>query len=280
MDLKVELRGNNRRRSSVCNFPPLRLDFPRSEMDGTIFENQNRIKLVTHCQTGRERYGQYVLLEYLIYRALNVLTDLSFRVRLADFTYVDSEGKKDTISRVGFLIEDDDDMAERNGWEVLEIPMISPFEMDSRQLNLVELFQYMIGHTDWSAFMGQEGKDTCCHNGRLIGSFAGPVYAVPYDFDFAGLINARYAQVAEAIGTRTVRQRMYRGVCHQDEILQGSIEKYIEAKETIYELFEGVDGLEDRQVDQVTDYLDDFYKTITDPSRVRRNIARQCRRVG
>jgi hypothetical protein len=279
MELDVELRGNNRRKSSVCNFPPLRIDFPRSEMSGTVFENQNRLKVVTQCQSGRDQYEQYVLLEYLIYRSLNVLTDLSFQVRLAHFIYEDTEGRRDTLEQTGFIIEDDDDMAERNGWEILEIPIVSPHAVDQQQVNLVEVFQFMIGHTDFSAFAVQEGEDQCCHNGRLVGSMAGPVYPVPYDFDFAGLINARYAEVAPGINARSVRQRVYRGVCHPDETLQETIRRFVEKKDEIYQLFQNQQGLEDRQKQQAIDYLDEFYEIITDPGQTRRRLSSQCRRL-
>lgn len=280
MELEVELRGNNRRRSSVCNFPPLRLDFPRSEMAGTVFENQNRIKLVTQCQSGRDQYAQYVLLEYLIYRALNVMTDLSFKVRLASFIYEDTDGRRDTLEQAGFLIEDDDDMAERNGWEILEIPIVSPLEVDPSQLNLVEIFQFMIGHTDWSAFAAQSGEPRCCHNGRLVGTLAGPVFPVPYDFDFAGLIDARYAEVAEGLGNRTVRQRVYRGICHQDGVVEETIGRFLEHKDAIYALFQEQEGLEEDELEDAIEYLDDFYEIITNEGRTRRDIIRQCRRMG
>ena len=78
--LKLELRGKTRRRARTCNFPPIRLDFPKDSVAGTLFATQNRLKLVTQCQVNREEYGQYVLLEYLIYRAFNLLTQYSFQV--------------------------------------------------------------------------------------------------------------------------------------------------------------------------------------------------------
>jgi len=280
LDLMVELRGHNRRQKRVCNFPPIRLDFDKKAMEGTLFEGQNRIKLVTHCQDRRDEFVQYVLLEYLIYRSYNALTDLSFQVRLATITYEDTEGSREPITKVGFLIEDDDAMARRNGWEVLEVPAITPTEVDGPQMNLDEIFQFMIGHTDFSAFMAAPGEDKCCHNGRLIGTMAGPVFPVPYDFDFAGLINARYAEVAEQIDIRTVRQRAYRGICRDDAELGATLQRFNDKKDEIYSLFNSQDGLDEKQVKQVTDYLDDFYEIINDQGKVRREFVRNCRQAG
>ena len=44
--VRVRARGNFRRDPRNCNFPPLRLDFPTGEMEGTVFEGQDKLKLV------------------------------------------------------------------------------------------------------------------------------------------------------------------------------------------------------------------------------------------
>ena len=66
--VKVRTRGNFRRGKSNCNFPPLRLNFATKALKGTVFEGQNKLKLVTPCQDSRDDYQQYVLQEYLVYR--------------------------------------------------------------------------------------------------------------------------------------------------------------------------------------------------------------------
>ena len=58
-------RGNFRREKKNCNFPPLRLDFPTGQMDGTVFEGQDKLKLVTPCNHGRDDYQNYIFDEYL-----------------------------------------------------------------------------------------------------------------------------------------------------------------------------------------------------------------------
>ena len=278
LDLDVELRGHNRRRKRTCNFPPLRLDFPKSEMEGTLFTGQNRLKLVTQCQSGRDQYGQYVLLEYLIYRAYNVLTNVSFKVRLVNITYEDTDGKRDPITQNGFFIEDERRLAERHGWEALDVPVLSPEFYDPDQLALTEVFQYMIGHTDWSAFMPEPGSDECCHNGKVIGTLDGWVYPIPYDFDFAGLINARYAEAAEQLGTRgRVRTRVYRGICRDRDELMATLQTFNLHQQEIYTLFQEQPDLEEKQIKQALEYLDDFYETINDEKDLRNKIERRCR---
>lgn len=277
LELDVELRGNTRRQRSTCSFPPIRLDFPRSRVSGTVFAGQNRLKLVTQCRESREEYGQYVLLEYLIYRAYNQLTDKSFRVRLLEVTYEDTQGEMDRLTRDAFLIEDDGDVAARHGLDLLEIPEVHPSYMDPRTLNLVEVFQYMIGHTDWSAFQAEPDEDECCHNVKLIGTLQGPIFPVPYDFDFAGLVNARYAEVNERLGLRSVRDRLYRGLCRPEEFLATTLQHFNVHQDAIMLLFAQQQGLTDRSRRNAIEYLEEFYEIINDPGRVNREFVRTCR---
>ena len=101
--LKVRLRGNFRKMLINCNFPPIRLNFSKEEGAGTLFDGQDKLKLVTHCQDREAAYEQYVLLEYLIYKMYNQLTDLSFRVRLVEMTYEDTSGKRKPMMRYDVL---------------------------------------------------------------------------------------------------------------------------------------------------------------------------------
>ena len=280
IDLEISTRGRRRLDRSICRFPPLQLDFPRSEVGETIFANQNHLKVVTHCQDGRDEYEQYVLQEYLVYRAFNLLSDLSFRVRLARITYVDLEKDRDTVTEYAFLIEHKDLMAERNGWGVLEIPLIAPEHFDPDQLSLVEVFQYMIGNTDWSAFRAPSGEPECCHNAKAIGDMAGPVFSVPYDFDQAGLIRARYATPDARFNLRNVGQRLYRGVCRPRREFDRALASFNEQKDAIYDLYRAQQDLEPKRLERMLDYYDDFYEIINDEKRFEREILNKCRRMG
>ncbi|MDQ4080205.1 MAG: hypothetical protein M3125_05545, partial [Gemmatimonadota bacterium] len=98
---QLRTRGNFRRRQSICPFPPLRLDIRPRHARETMFAGERRFKLVTHCRSN-DRYEQYVLQEYLIYRIYALLTDLSLRTRLARITYEDVSGREDPVTRYSF----------------------------------------------------------------------------------------------------------------------------------------------------------------------------------
>ena len=112
IDVQLRSRGKIRREKDVCSFTPLRLDFPKNETKNTPFEGQKTIKLVTHCNKS-DNYEQNTIIEYLIYKAYNVLTDSSFKVRPAMINYIYSGRKADTVRRFAFFIEREKYLADR-----------------------------------------------------------------------------------------------------------------------------------------------------------------------
>ncbi len=285
VDVDIRTRGRARLAKRICRFPPLRLDFPKDSVAGTLFEGQNKLKLVTHCQDDREEYEQYVLLEYLIYRVYNTLTELSFRVRLARITYEDTGGDRDTVTRYGFLIEHEDAVAERTGWEYIVAPVIPPDALDPENLAQAEVFHYLIGNTDWSAFKPDGGSSECCHNTKPIGDAAtGPVFTLPYDFDITGLLNTRYANQLyrgnlDDMGLRNVRQRRFRGRCRSAPLWPAVFATFNERRSEIEALFRNQDGLDDDVLEETLEYIEEFYEVINDEGRVRREFERRCREI-
>jgi hypothetical protein len=283
LDVDIRTRGKARLSRQICQFPPLRPDFPRTRVESTVFAGQDRLKLVTHCQDGRGEYEQYVLQEYLVYRVLNLLTDLSFLVRLVRGTYVDTEAKRDTVTRYGFLIESDEMLGIRTGGgEPVHVPGVPPAWVDAEYLALVEVFQYLIGNPDWSAFAKAANEDTCCHNTIPIGAPAGPVFTVPYDFDITGIVNPRYADElfqpeTRRLGITRVRDRVYRGLCVSAVYFPSVFAKFNERREAIYALYAGLPQLDFRVLKDTRGYLDAFYRTINDPKAVEREFHRRCR---
>jgi hypothetical protein len=280
LDIEVKTRGKFRLNRRNCGFPPLRINFKTKQVENTVFAGQDKLKLVTHCQDKRDEYQQYILLEYLVYRTYNLLTDMSFRVRLARINYVDTDEDRDPITKYAFFIEDDELMAARNGWDLLQVPVVPPVAYKQDQLNLAEVFQFLAGNTDWDAFKGPPDEIDCCHNVKVIGNPQGPVFPVPYDFDWTGMVSARYAKPDPSLSIRTVRQRLYRGVCLVRDQLSSTIPAFEQQKEAIYGLYQNQEGLEEKQIERSVDYLDDFYEIVGDPKKVERNMYDRCRGFG
>jgi hypothetical protein len=269
--VQVRARGNFRRSRDVCNFPPLRLNFPRRQMQGTVFDGQDRLKLVTPCQDNRSEYQRYVIDEYLAYKVLNLLTPASYRVRLVRITYEDVNDDYDVRTKHGFLIEADERMAERNRAVFLEAPMMHPIMADGTQSVIQGMFNYMIGNTDWSAVQ--------FHNTVVMRTEDLRHLTVPYDFDHAGVVNARYATVAPQIADRirNVRQRLYRGFC-RPELEHGRVfEIFDPQRDAITALYRGFPYYEDPDdAEDALDYYEAFWEVIDDPRRFEREILREC----
>jgi hypothetical protein len=272
LDLGIKTRGFYRLHWLDCDIPPLRLNFKKKQVEGTVFEAQDKLKLVTHCRNRSDRFQQYVFQEYLLYRTYSVLTDASFLTRLVEITYVDSRRRHDPVTKYGFLIEDEDRMAERNGAKLIESgAMIHPEATRRDAMTLLTVFQYMIGNTDWVV--------TTRHNIRLIYVDAtSDIVAVPYDFDWAGIISTPYATPDPQLKLLSVRERRFMGFCRTEDEFAAAFEFLRERQEAILSLFRNFPLLEARYAERSTEYLEDFYETIQQPKLVRRDFDNVCLR--
>ena len=268
IDIRVRTRGNYRLEN--CRFPPMRVNFPRSSMGATVFDGQNGIKLVSHCRD-RDDDEQNILEEYLVYRTFNLLTDESFRVRLARVTYADGEDDDDPVVRYAFFIEEAEAMAERLGAQFLEIQQAGARSFGAEEAVRVSVFQYMVGNTDWSMVR--------FHNAEVLQNAEGVYVPVPYDFDWTGFVSAQYARPDERLRIRNVRQRIYRGFCRPDFDFSTVYAQFLEIRADLEALYTGQEGLEEGNGRDAVEYLNDFYEDIESPRRARNRLTRDCRRM-
>jgi len=273
-DIKIRTRGHFRRQKDVCAFPPMRLNFKASETKGTLFHKQDKVKLVTHCQS-LLKYEQVILREYTAYRILNVMTDASFRVRLLRITYVDSEDKERNGVSHGFIIEHRDRLAKRLEKDYLDLPDTTIETLDPAYTNLVSIYHYLIGNTDFSAIKGNKDQ-ACCHNHVLFGNDGEALWSVPYDFDQSGLVDAPHAAPNPRFNLRNVKHRLYRGRCAHNDQLAGSIAQYINKREEIMAVVREVDDATDRSEKTMAKYVDKFYDTISSERRVKSKLVKKC----
>jgi hypothetical protein len=274
--IQIRTRGRFRLETRNCDLPPLRLNIRRSEAEGTVFENQDKLKLVGVCKPNQSYWEQYVHSEYLVYRAFNLLTPLSFRVRPVRVTYVDTSGEEETLVKFGFLIEDDSQLAARNGgWRLeWESGQLDPRLVRQRHAFIVEVFQYFIGNTDWSAAE--------MHNMELLQFPSEPPVTVPFDFDFSGMVDARYAIPHPDADIRSVRRRRFRGFCAEEmgrppELYDEVFQLFRDKEEEFRQLWRTQEGLEEGTLRKAMDYMDDFLDIINDPDRIDPYLLDDCR---
>lgn len=264
----LQIRGHFRK--DFCYLPPLEVDF-KYEKSAT-FHKLGSLKLVSECQTG-DIYGQYLLKEFVVYKLYNLLTNLSFRVRLLNLNLVDSAGKKKTITEHAFLLEDIKDVAKRNDCKDWKKAKVFAQDADRRQMTMVAIFEYMIGNTDWGV--------PANHNTRLIvskiDSLSRP-FVVPYDFDYSGFVNTDYAVPDERFLLQNVRERYYMGFPRTQEELNETLDIFRQQKNNMYALIQNFDLLTSRSKKEMIDYLDDFFNEVSKPERVKRIFIHNARR--
>jgi len=275
LGLKLRTRGNYRRARDHCDFAPIRLNFPKSQVKGTLFAGQDKLKLVTHCQNNKPKYEQLVLREYLAYRMLHELTPKSFAVRLMRITYIDIENEQ-SRTKLGFVIEDGDAVAKRNGMKLAKVGLVTRDYLDPEQEHLIQVFAYMIGNTEYSVMRPEPNKN-CCHNVDLMAPKGVSLYTpLAYDFDFAGFVNAPYAEPNPRYELRTVRVRLFKGDCKYDEQLQSTIQYFHEKKDRLYQIIDEQDLLTSVTAASVRKYIDTFYERIAEPADVQKWLIRRC----
>lgn len=269
--VQLRTRGHYRLSSRNCGFVPLRVDFKTKEVAGTIFEGQDKLKLITHCNEN-SLYDDYILREYAVYRVHNVITPRSFRVRLAKVTYVDSATNKPVTTRNAVFLEHEDHVAHRMEGEIVEIRRALFADVEMPQITEVSLFQYFIGNTDWSL--------SALHNIRLVRKLDGTLYPINYDVDFSGLVGTRYSTPDPRMNIRTVKERKYRGPCRTPEELEPFLAVYREKEADVYKVYDSIPGMDSRYVSEAKKYLKDFFDMIKRPRDVKFNLVESCEKLG
>lgn len=270
LSVKVKARGHFRKLKENCKYPPLLLNFSKESSENTLFDNQDKLKLVTPCQGDK-----YVVYEYLVYKIYNLISPMSFNVRLVKMTFENFNNKgKDSEPMYGLLIEDEEKMAQRNSMIAVDRTMVRPEQTQTKEFLKTAVFEYLIGNTDWSVQYRQ--------NIKLIApdTLSRP-FAVPYDFDHAGIVGAPYAKPAEQLLLSSTRERRYRGYCVQDmKYFNEAIAQFNERKDEIYKLYESNDLLDAGYIKSTIRFLDNFYETINDPKKRIREFQYPCRSDG
>ncbi|MFN0014016.1 MAG: hypothetical protein ACKVU2_05655 [Saprospiraceae bacterium] len=196
-EVSVKPRGKFRRR--IAEIPPLKLKFKKKMLQSEGLDTLNEVKLVLPTsldEAGNER----VVREYLTYRMYEQVSPNHVRAHLINLTLVNTSIQNEAKYNVqAILLEDEEETAARSKGTLLEQFGMTMDKLDQEQAALMAVFQYMVGNTDWSL--------TEFRNIRLMQTAAGPIVAIPFDFDFCGFVDAPYASPMSDTGLRNVRER-------------------------------------------------------------------------
>lgn len=268
--IRIKARGESRRR--ICYMPPLKLNFSKTEFALKDLRDLDKMKMVSYCQKGYT-FEQYLFKEYLNYQMYRLFSPVSFRARLINMTYVDTGRKNKEYEGYAFLIEEVDRLEDRLNAREVKKEKVHPDATAYEHVNIFSIFQFMIGNHDWSI--------PNLHNVKLLRlqEEGRPVlYAVPYDFDYSGLVNAHYAVPPERLDVKTIRDRVFRGFCRTEAEFEAAFEVFQAKKPEIYAMIESFPHLNQKSRRETLSYLDSFYEIISNEWSVRKYFLEACRK--
>ncbi|MEM6877758.1 MAG: hypothetical protein AAF544_04305 [Bacteroidota bacterium] len=248
--LKVRVRGRFRRMN--CAMPPLKIKFNKEELLSQGLNKHNDFKLVTHCVEGD--VGQdYLLREQLAYELYRTIAgDAAFRTELFKVTYVNTvDGSTETSYAI--LIEDTDQLEDRLMASQPESSYGTAYEAFTNA-EMVNLFQYMIGNTDFSLVQGR--------NVKLMETENGMVTAVPYDFDFSGFVGASYATVRVDLGQRNQQDRVWIWEFEESAELEAASNHFLSMKDQLMDQVENYTLLDRDSRRELSQFMQSFFRDL------------------
>lgn len=266
--LRMKPRGQFRK--SQCAYAPYWLNIRKADVVNEELQEVKKIKMVSQCRGGKD-YSDYVLKEYLAYKIYNLISPVSFRVRLTRLKYIDTGRKNKETHSWGFLIEPEELVAKRNDAIVVKNDEISMRYTRSTEMDVAAMFQYMIGNPDYSI----AGR----HNMKILGlpGFGTDGYTpVPYDFDYAGIVNAEYAIPGENLGISSVTERYYLGPCREDQQFQQAIDQINSKRDEIMELVSDFPYLQGKHKQEMLDYLESYFMSAAGANFIEKKIKSTC----
>ncbi len=252
LQFDIELASRGVTRKKICDFPPIKLKFPKSNLKALGFSSLNNYKLVTHCM---EMEKDLVLKEYLIYKLFNQLTEKSFRVKLAKIRYIDKNGKIPNETHFGFIIEGNKELASRLDGQLIDPTKLKITSLDKEQYKKMVVFQYMIANTDWNLSKGHNIKWVQTSNSEV------PT-PIPYDFDYSGLVNAPYAVPHPKIPIKNVRQRYLQWRGKSKDELKLTSKNFMAQKNNFLETCQGFVSLNDTSKVEMISFLESFFDEV------------------
>lgn len=253
-DIDIRLRGKFRR-GKCSELPPLKIDFDKDDLEAAGLSDFDDFKLVNVCMEDDAEAEEALLREYLAYKLYNQITDISYRVQLLNITYTDSRSKR-SFQRLGFIIEDTAQLRARVGAEKADEEIVIDTTLFHPQYRkTTALFQYMIGNADWMMTTSKNVKYIIKEE---------KIFPVPYDFDFAALVEASYASFSYSTGQSSFYDRVYRGFEESHAELEGVIRLFHDKKDALYQTIRQFKRLKAHTRKEMIDYLDGFFANASD----------------
>jgi len=271
MDIKIRARGHYRRAN--CYYVPLWLKTSKNESKGTIFEEDKKVKIVLPCAKSNNS-NDLIIKEYLAYKIFESIAPYYFQTKLIPIQL--NEVVNDKIIEhqlLGILIQDDKKLAASYHGNIIKTN-IHAKNQDPLCSVRNDLFQYMIGNTDYSV--------SYRHNEKLF-FINNKIIPVPYDFDMSGLVNSSYAIVSVVnnieLPITRVTQRMYRGFEQDEKIIEQVRQEFLDKQQKVYAIMDEYQIFfkDPKELVEAKKFIDGFYEILVDDKKFNNKISKRGR---
>ena len=256
LDVKLRARGNARKK--VCQFPPIKVKAAKQQLKALGYGPENKLKLVLPCQAGK-MHEDCLLREALAYQLYELIDSIHVKTKIIALQCWQNGIEKHSFN--AFLVEDKEAMTSRLNGRLLSQGKIRVTSLERWLYLKICFFQYMIANTDWSV--------ASRHNLQFL-QLPGyqRVVAVPYDFDYAGLVNTSYAIPGSTIPIEDVSQRYFQGKNVTEQEARECSQFFLSRKEQVLQYCQSMNLLRARSMDSVHQYLVDFFDLLEEEERM------------
>jgi len=259
---EVQIKARGKFRCIRCDMPPMKIKFYKDTLRNAGLSKMNELKLVIPCKQG-DKYKTFLLKEFLAYQLYNVLTDRSYRVKRVDVQFNCTESAVEYQRLPAFILEHEEELVKRVNAKSIDTTGMVPASYEREDYLRFQLFQFMIGNTDWIPPTG--------HNFGVIKLKGEDTFIpVPFDFDFSGFVATDYSVPNSMTGLSSVQERFFMGNDWTEAELEAGFQLYRDKKSDLLAVIEEFEELSKRDRRQMIKFVEEFYDIIDNSRDVRR----------
>jgi len=259
---KARARGHMRKK--VCWLPPIKFNLSKVQLQAYGLSHVDKLKMVFRCRD-RSVDDIYNAREFFLYELYHMIDTNSIRARRVNFSLI--EGVKERYNFDGFLVEDEEEYANRKNAIVVESGTIHAGSLERDPFLKFMFFQYMIANTDWTI----ANK----HNIEFV-KLPGiqRVVALPYDFDYSGFVGQSYAVPHSSLPIESVHQRHFLNYEITEEEYYRMVEYYLSLETDIYNFCDEATYMDEKTRTQNKNYLGKFFQLLRNPEKLKPHIVK------
>ncbi len=258
---KLRSRGNIRK--EVCYFPPLKLNFKEKQLEENGFDSLDILKLVVQCNKNKKTC-KYTRKERLAYHLYEQIDTLHFQTRTIEIELYNNGVLYDEL--IGFLVETEKHYASRTNCKVAETGTIRSSALLRNHFLKMGFFQYMIGNPDYAI----PNK----HNVEILQTPDKKFVAVPYDFDYSGLVDTDYSIPHESLPIKSVKDRIFMHKNVSKNEAMATAEYFSSMKDEFYSVIDHADYLIEEDRKDVKSFLNNFFKLLESDKRIEKEFVK------